>query len=66
MIAKQTGGDAATGEFIGFFDCHVCPNKIWHKELADVLRAGPRRMAVPTITDLDIDIWEERYLASCC
>merc|ERR1719247_1001564 len=60
MIAKQTGGDAATGEFIGFFDCHVCPNKIWHTELIQVLKGGPRRMAVPTITDLDIDTWDER------
>jgi len=60
MIAKQTGGDAATGEFIGFFDCHVCPNNIWYKELMHVLQGGPRRMAVPTITDLDIDIWDER------
>lgn len=60
MIAKQTGGDAATGEFIGFFDCHVCPNKIWHQEMVEVLTGGPRRMAVPTITDLDLDIWDER------
>jgi len=60
MIAKQTGGDAATGEFIGFFDCHVAPNRIWHQEMIDVLRGGPRRMAVPTITDLDLDTWDER------
>merc|ERR1719183_2411294 len=60
MIAKQTGGDAATGEYIGFFDCHVSPNKIWHREMIDILKIGHRRMAVPTITDLDLDTWEEK------
>jgi len=60
MIAKQTGGDAATGEFIGFFDCHVAPNRGWYKELIEVIQGGPRRMAVPIITDLDLDAWNEK------
>eukprot|EP00929_Paragymnodinium_shiwhaense_P104737 TRINITY_DN69431_c0_g1_i1.p1 TRINITY_DN69431_c0_g1~~TRINITY_DN69431_c0_g1_i1.p1 ORF type:complete len:778 (-),score=178.88 TRINITY_DN69431_c0_g1_i1:44-2377(-) len=60
MIAKQTGGDAAKGEFIGFFDCHVAPNEGWHRELMSVLSAGPRRLAVPMITDLDLDSWDEK------
>merc|ERR1711957_973740 len=38
-VAKQTGGDAAVGEFLGFFD---------------------RRVAVPSITDLDLDTWDEK------
>lgn len=63
MIAKQTGGDAATGEFIGFFDCHVSPNNIWHQELTQVLRSGPRRMAVPQITDLNLDTWDEKAVS---
>eukprot|EP00408_Alexandrium_pacificum_P005506 CAMPEP_0171229518 /NCGR_PEP_ID=MMETSP0790-20130122/38922_1 /TAXON_ID=2925 /ORGANISM="Alexandrium catenella, Strain OF101" /LENGTH=378 /DNA_ID=CAMNT_0011695701 /DNA_START=58 /DNA_END=1194 /DNA_ORIENTATION=+ len=60
MVAKQTGGDAATGEFIGFFDCHVAPNRGWHAELIQKLQAHPRRLVVPTITDLDLDTWDER------
>eukprot|EP00927_Polykrikos_kofoidii_P001569 TRINITY_DN10598_c0_g2_i2.p1 TRINITY_DN10598_c0_g2~~TRINITY_DN10598_c0_g2_i2.p1 ORF type:complete len:592 (+),score=95.92 TRINITY_DN10598_c0_g2_i2:227-2002(+) len=60
MIAKQTGGDAAVGEFIGFFDCHVAPNNGWYKELRSVLEGGPRRLVVPTITDLDLDTWKEK------
>lgn len=60
MIAKQTGGDAALGEFIGFFDCHVAPNRGWHAEIIRLLKLSPRRLVVPTITDLDIDTWDER------
>lgn len=60
MIAKQTGGDAALGEFIGFFDCHVAPNRGWHEELIKLLQASPRRLVVPTITDLSIDTWDEK------
>lgn len=33
MIAKQTGGDAASGTYIGFYDCHVAPAQDWFKEL---------------------------------
>jgi len=60
MIAKQTGGDAAVGEFIGFFDCHVAPNRGWHLEIIKLLQLSPRRLVVPLITDLDLDIWDER------
>eukprot|EP00403_Amphidinium_massartii_P025851 CAMPEP_0178395452 /NCGR_PEP_ID=MMETSP0689_2-20121128/13226_1 /TAXON_ID=160604 /ORGANISM="Amphidinium massartii, Strain CS-259" /LENGTH=595 /DNA_ID=CAMNT_0020016107 /DNA_START=54 /DNA_END=1841 /DNA_ORIENTATION=+ len=60
MIAKQTGGNAAGGEFIGFFDCHVAPNSIWHKEVIEKLQGHPRRLVVPTITDLDLDTWVEK------
>lgn len=60
MVAKQTGGDAATGQYIGFFDCHVAPNDIWYKELTGLLESSPRRLVVPTITDLDIDTWDEK------
>jgi len=60
MIAKQTGGDAALGEFIGFFDCHVAPNRGWHEELIKLLQASPRRLVVPTITDLSLETWDEK------
>lgn len=64
MIAKQTGGDAALGEFIGFFDCHVAPNQGWHKEIIKLLTGHSRRLVVPTITDLDIDTWDEKMSSS--
>eukprot|EP00928_Gymnodinium_smaydae_P072736 TRINITY_DN56039_c0_g1_i1.p1 TRINITY_DN56039_c0_g1~~TRINITY_DN56039_c0_g1_i1.p1 ORF type:complete len:606 (-),score=64.37 TRINITY_DN56039_c0_g1_i1:75-1892(-) len=64
MVAKQTGGDAAVGEYIGFFDCHVAPNVGWHEELRSLLASGPRRLAVPYITDLDVDRWDEKEHAS--
>ena len=27
--AKQAGGDAAVGDIVVFFDCHVAPQKDW-------------------------------------
>eukprot|EP00929_Paragymnodinium_shiwhaense_P059851 TRINITY_DN29943_c0_g2_i1.p1 TRINITY_DN29943_c0_g2~~TRINITY_DN29943_c0_g2_i1.p1 ORF type:complete len:661 (+),score=126.89 TRINITY_DN29943_c0_g2_i1:152-2134(+) len=60
MVAKQTGGDAARGEFIGFFDCHVCPNKIWYEEVIQLLKQKTRRLVVPQIGDLNMSSWDER------
>ncbi|CAJ1336327.1 unnamed protein product [Effrenium voratum] len=59
MIAKQTGGDAATGEFIGFYDCHVAPRKGWHAETIQLLQAKSRRLVIPMIGALNIDTWDE-------
>lgn len=59
MVAKQTGGDAATGQFIGFFDCHVAPNLGWHEEIIQLLQDKPQRLVVPVISVLDIDKWTE-------
>lgn len=58
MIAKQTGGDAAKGKHIGFFDCHVAPERGWHKEIIELLEAKPRRLVVPMIGDLNIDTYD--------
>ncbi|CAE7765121.1 unnamed protein product, partial [Symbiodinium pilosum] len=60
MIAKQTGGDAASGAYIGFYDCHVAPAKNWYKETIDLLAAKERRLVVPMIADLDLDTWDEK------
>lgn len=59
MIAKQTGGDAAVGDYIGFYDCHVAPRRGWHKETMQLLRAKTRRLVIPMIGGLDIDTWDE-------
>lgn len=60
MVAKKTGGDAAIGDIIVFFDCHVSPQPNWHQPIIDLIEENPRRMVVPGITDLDIDTWEEK------
>ena len=60
MIAKQTGGDAASGTYIGFYDCHVAPARNWYKETIELLAAKERRLVVPMIADLDLDTWDEK------
>ncbi|CAJ1353188.1 unnamed protein product [Effrenium voratum] len=60
MIAKQTGGDAAKGTYIGFYDCHVAPAVGWHKETIEMLSKKERRLVVPMIGDLDMDKWDEK------
>jgi len=60
MIAKQSGGDAALGKFIGFYDCHVAPQPNWHKETVQLLNQKSKRLVVPMITDLDFDSFDER------
>jgi len=60
MIAKQTGGKAAKGDVVAFFDCHVSPKPKWSDEIFKLVRENPKRMVVPMITDLDLDTFEER------
>lgn len=60
MVAKQTGGDAAAGKYIGFFDCHVAPNKGWHKEIIQLLQEKPERLVVPQIGDLNMSSWDQK------
>lgn len=59
MAAKLTGGKAATGDVIGFFDCHVAPQMNWEREILEKVQANPRRMVVPAITDIDMDTFDE-------
>lgn len=58
---KQTGGDAAEGDVIVFFDCHVKPRDGWEDAfIRQMTRAGDHRtVVVPTITSLDPGTWEE-------
>eukprot|EP00434_Breviolum_minutum_P033751 symbB.v1.2.029867.t1/scaffold3241.1/size60449/2 len=60
MIAKQTGGDAAKGTYIGFYDCHVSPAVDWFKETMNLLAVKERRLVVPMIADLNLDTWDEK------
>ena len=57
--AKQSGGDAATGDVIGFFDCHVAPAPDWEVQVLDLLNAKRDRIIVPSITGVDMDTWSE-------
>eukprot|EP00448_Togula_jolla_P022717 CAMPEP_0170576806 /NCGR_PEP_ID=MMETSP0224-20130122/4587_1 /TAXON_ID=285029 /ORGANISM="Togula jolla, Strain CCCM 725" /LENGTH=609 /DNA_ID=CAMNT_0010899669 /DNA_START=1 /DNA_END=1831 /DNA_ORIENTATION=- len=57
--AKQTGGDAATGDIVVFFDCHVAPQPGWYKEFLTLSAENYRRMVVPVITALDVDTWTQ-------
>lgn len=59
MVAKKTGGDAAKGDLIAFFDCHVSPQPAYHEELRRLIIENPKRIVVPAITDLDLNTWEE-------
>lgn len=57
--AKKTGGDAATGDIVVFFDCHVAPQANWYKEFLSLISENYRRMVVPQITALDVDTWKQ-------
>lgn len=57
--AKKTGGDAALGDIVVFFDCHVAPQKNWYKAFLRLIAENWRRMVVPQITALNIDSWTQ-------
>jgi len=57
--AKKTGGDAATGDIVVFFDCHVGPQPGWHEDFLRLIGENYRRMVVPQITSLNIDDWTQ-------
>lgn len=57
--AKKTGGDAASGDIVAFFDCHVAPQPGWHEDFLRLIGENYRRMVVPQITNLDIHTWKQ-------
>ena len=57
--AKKTGGDAATGDIIVFFDCHVKPAAGYWEPFVAHVAENYRRVVVPTITSLDVTTWVE-------
>lgn len=57
--AKKTGGDAASGDIVVFFDCHVGPQPGWHEDFLRLISENYRRMVIPQITALDIDTWTQ-------
>ena len=57
--AKQAGAEAATGDIIVFFDCHVKPGKDYWVPYVTAVQENYKRVVVPTITSLNIDTWTE-------
>lgn len=57
--AKQIGGDAATGDILVFYDCHVAPQKDYYVPYFVLLKQNWKRLVVPSITNLNIDTWTE-------
>lgn len=57
--AKKDGGDAAKGDIVVFFDCHVAPQPGWHNSFVSLIGENYRRMVVPVITALDVGTWKQ-------
>lgn len=57
--AKQAGAEAATGDVIVFFDCHVKPAPDFWVPYVKAVNENYKRVVIPTITALNVDTWEE-------
>lgn len=57
--AKQVGAEAATGDIIVFFDCHVKPAADYWVPYVTSIQDNYKRVVIPTITNLNVDTWEE-------
>jgi len=57
--AKQAGAEAATGDVIVFFDCHVKPAEDYWVPYVKAVEENYKRVVIPTITNLNVDTWEE-------
>ena len=59
IAAKNTGGNAAVGDVVVFFDCHVLPAENYWQPFLEHTSANYRRVVVPTITKLDVKTWQD-------
>lgn len=57
--AKQAGAEAATGDIIVFFDCHVKPGEDYWVPYVKAINENYKRVVIPVITNLNVDTWEE-------
>lgn len=53
--AKQVGAQAATGDIIVFFDCHVKPAKDYWVPFVREIQENYKRVVIPTITNLNVE-----------
>lgn len=58
--AKQAGAEAATGDIIVFFDCHVKPDIDYWVPYVKEIGENYKRAVIPVITVLDVDTWTQR------
>jgi polypeptide N-acetylgalactosaminyltransferase len=58
--AKQAGAEAATGDIIVFFDCHVKPDTDYWVPYVKEISENYRRAVIPVITVLNVDTWTQR------
>ena len=58
--AKQAGAEAATGDIIVFFDCHVKPDIDYWVPYVKEIGENYKRVVIPVITALDVDTWTQR------
>ena len=57
--SKQIGAENAIGDIIIFFDCHVKPARDYWIPYVQNIQANYKRVVIPTITNLNVDKWEE-------
>ena len=57
--AKHQGAEAASGDIVVFFDCHVKPAIGYWEPFVREISENPKRVVVPTITALNIANWKE-------
>ena len=53
--AKQMGAEAATGDIIVFFDCHVKPAEDYWIPYVKEVHENYKRVVIPTITNLNVE-----------
>ena len=58
--AKQAGAEAATGDIIVFFDCHVKPDVDYWVPYVKEISENYKRAVIPVITVLNVDNWTQR------
>ncbi|KAL7446637.1 hypothetical protein ACHAXM_011659 [Skeletonema potamos] len=58
--AKQAGAEAATGDIIVFFDCHVKPDTDYWVPYVREISENYKRAVIPVITVLNVDDWTQK------
>ena len=59
--AKQAGAEAATGDIIVFFDCHVKPDIDYWVPYVREISENYKRAVIPVITVLNVDTWTQPH-----
>eukprot|EP00397_Hematodinium_sp_SG-2012_P034157 GEMP01036591.1.p1 GENE.GEMP01036591.1~~GEMP01036591.1.p1 ORF type:complete len:544 (+),score=104.16 GEMP01036591.1:318-1949(+) len=57
--SKLAGGNAAQGDMVTFFDCHVAPQPNWYRAFFEGINDNYKRIMIPQITALDVASWKQ-------